>query len=255
MFSVQMSIKELTIKDLAELIGGKVEGTGQGTVNWIAEPDLADENHLTFATSESRIHQLATSRAAVAIVDEHSEVPELTMPLIRVENIQESIAKVLDFFAAAEELPAKGLHPGSTVGPDVQLPEDVRVGPNVSIGARTRIGNGTVLLGSVCIGSDVQIGSDSFLCEGVVVRYGCRIGNRVRIGSNTVIGYDGLGFFFQDGEHRKVTHIGNVVIEDDVEIGACSCVDRAKFGSTLIGTGTKIDNMVQIAHNVQTGKS
>jgi UDP-3-O-[3-hydroxymyristoyl] glucosamine N-acyltransferase len=106
----------------------------------------------------------------------------------------------------------------------------------------------------VCLGRDVRVGGECRLHEGVVVRHGCTLGERVEIGPNSVIGQDGFGYYFQDGAHHKVPHIGTVVIEDDVEIGACSCVDRAKFGATRIGAGTKIDNLVQIAHNVETGR-
>ena len=103
------------------------------------------------------------------------------------------------------------------------------------------------------VGAGATLGRDVVLLEGAVVRYGCVLGDRVRIGSNSVIGYDGFGYYHLDGVHHKIPHAGNVVIEDDVEIGACSCVDRAKFGSTRICAGAKIDNLVQIAHNVHIG--
>jgi len=131
---------------------------------------------------------------------------------------------------------------------------DVRIGPFVVVGERAVVSAGCVLAAGVKLGSDVTLGENCVLFENVVVRWGCRLGNRVRVGAGSVIGYDGFGYSTRKGQHIRVRHVGTVEIEDDVDLGACSCVDRAKFGVTRVGVGTKIDNLVQVAHNVQTGR-
>ncbi|HPS52919.1 MAG TPA: UDP-3-O-(3-hydroxymyristoyl)glucosamine N-acyltransferase, partial [Phycisphaerae bacterium] len=174
--------------------------------------------------------------------------------LIRVDDVEAAIAALLAVIAPGEDLPPVGIHGSAVVAQDAELAPDVAVGPCVVIGGNARIGRGTVLCAGVKIGRDAVVGENCVLAEGAVLRYGCVLGNRVRIGCNSVIGQDGYGYFFRNGVHNKIIHAGNVVVEDDVEIGACSCVDRAKWGSTRIGAGTKIDNLVQVAHNVQIGR-
>ena len=170
------------------------------------------------------------------------------------ENVQAAVAALLGKLAVPTHLPPAGVDKTATVAADAELGEAVAVGPNVVVAPRAKIAAGTVLCANVVVGADAEIGPDCLLREGVCVLDGCKLGARVHIGPNSVIGYEGFGYYFADGAHRKVPHAGNVVIEDDVEIGACSCVDRAKFGSTRIGAGTKIDNLVQVAHNVQIGR-
>ena len=127
------------------------------------------------------------------------------------------------------------------------------MGPFCVVGAAAKVGDRSVLCAGVCLGAGVVIGEDSVLFEGVVVRPRCIVGRRVRIGPHSVIGHDGFGYYTAGGVHRRIPHAGTVIIEDDVELGACTCVDRAKFGATRIGAGTKIDNLVQIAHSVRIG--
>jgi UDP-3-O-[3-hydroxymyristoyl] glucosamine N-acyltransferase len=124
----------------------------------------------------------------------------------------------------------------------------------VAIGPGAAIADKVVICANATIGRDVEIGEKTVIFEGTVIKSRCRIGRRVRIGPNCVVGFDGFGYYQADGKHNLIAHIGNVVIEDDVDLGACVCVDRAKFGSTRVGEGTKVDNLVQIAHNVQIGK-
>ncbi len=155
-----------------------------------------------------------------------------------------------------EEPPAvyPGVHPTAVVDPTARSGANVSIGPHAVIGPQTQIGDDTVLQAGVFIGQGTRIGCDCVVWPHVVIRERCFIGNRVIIHPNTTIGADGFGYEFVGGRHVKVPHIGNVVIEDDVEIGANSCVDRAKFSSTRIGAGSKIDNQVQIAHNVEIGQ-
>jgi len=249
-----MRHEPLTVGLIAELLGGTVEGNPSVEIATIASLESAGASDVTFAADEKRAALLAKSSAAAAIVTDDSPAGAERMSLIRVKNVEAAVARLLEYLSGPEELPAVGVASTAVVANDAQVPADVRIGPGVVVGPRAKIGQRCVLCANVCLGADVEIGDDTVLCEGVVVRWGCCLGSRVRIGPNTVIGYDGFGYYHADGVHQKVSHIGIVVIEDDVEIGACSCVDRAKFGSTRIAAGTKIDNLVQIAHNVQIGR-
>ena len=242
----------LTVGQVAELVGGTVEGDGSVQIVRIASLDEAGPEELTFAADEKRAGLVARSKAGAAIVGRSA--PRAAMPLIRVDNVQAAVARLLAHLAGPEDLPPVGIDASAIVSPDAEVASDAAVGPGVVIGPRARVGGGCALCANVTVGADVVLGTGVVLFEAVVIRSGCRIGHRVRIGPNSVIGSDGFGYYFTDGVHHKVPHIGNVVIEDDVEIGACSCVDRAKFGSTRIGAGTKIDNLVQVAHNVQIGR-
>jgi len=247
-----MADGNLTVREIAELVGGTVDGDGGRKLTRLAPMDEAGPDELTFATDARREARLAESRAGAAIVG--VSAPQAPMPLIRVDNVQAAVARLLGHLAEPEDLPRKGVHPSAVVDPSATVSPLAAIGPNVVIGPRAKIGAGCTLCANVTIGADVTLGEDVLLWEGVVIRRDCHLGSRVRVGPNTVIGYDGFGYYQDDGVHRKIPHIGKVVIEDDVEIGACSCVDRAKFGETRIGKGTKIDNLVQVAHNVRVGR-
>ncbi len=242
----------MTVRQVAEMVGGTVEGDGSVELDGVGAIDSAGPGELTFAEDARRAALLPASGAGAALVGADCE--SCPMPLIRVENVPSALATVLTHLAGEDDLPAAGVHPSATVAPDAELADGVAVGPGVVIGERAKIAAGCVFRANVSIGADVEVGQETVLHEGVVVRRGCRIGSRVRIGPNSVIGYDGFGYYTTGGVHNLIPHTGNVVIEDDVEIGACSCVDRAKFGCTRIGAGTKIDNLVQVAHNVQVGE-
>jgi len=247
-----MPEKPMTLCALAELVGGIVEGDGAVEIRAVASIDSAGPGELTFATDEKHAAKLGESKAAAAIVAEHpSDAP---MPLIRVGDVQAAVAAVLAHFAGPEELPPPGIHAGAVIAEDAKVADGVAIGPGVVVGPRAIIGAKSVLCPNATVGAEAALGRDNVLFEGAAVRWGCRMGDRVRIGPNTVIGFDGFGYYFADGVHHRIPHTGNVVIGNDVDIGACSCVDRAKFGSTRIGDGTKIDNLVQVAHNVQIGK-
>ncbi len=243
-----------TIREIAEWIGASVQGDDSVEVISLASLTEAQAGELTFAVGEKHTAKLAQSLAAAAIVARDASVGEdCKIPLLRVENVQEAMGRLLGALAPPEDLPGAGISPSATIDKSATLAPDAAIGPNVVIGPRAAIGAGTALCAGVQIGTEASIGEKCVLCEGVVVRRGCCIGDRVRIGSNSVVGYDGFGYYFDGKEHRKIPHAGNVVIEDDVELGACVCVDRAKWGSTRIGAGSKIDNLVQIAHSVQVG--
>ena len=244
---------EQTVQHIADSLGARVEGDAATVVSRLASLGDAVAGELTFASSAKHVGALAASGAAAAIVPDDLDVGAATMTLIRVADLDCAIATLLGSLSDPEDLPATGVHPSAVVDPAASLAAGVRIGAGVVIGAGAVVGENTALYAGVKLGRDVVVGRDCVLCENAVVRYGCELGDVVRIGPSTVIGYDGFGYFFRDGVHNKVPHVGNVVIESGVEIGACACVDRAKFGSTRVGAGTKVDNFVQIAHNVQVG--
>jgi UDP-3-O-[3-hydroxymyristoyl] glucosamine N-acyltransferase len=240
------------LRELAELVGGRVEGDASVIVTGIAPLDAAGPGELTFA-DDRHAAELANCRASAALVGQKAQ--SASMPLVRVASVQAAVGKVLGLVAGPEDLPPVGRHPTAIIAPDAAVGPDAAIGPGVVIGAGASVGPRSVLCANVCLGAGVAVGADTVLFEGVVVRRGCRLGDRVRVGPNSVIGFEGFGYYFEAGAHRRVPHGGVVVIEDDVELGACTCIDRAKFGATRIGAGTKVDNLVQIAHNVRVGRN
>jgi UDP-3-O-[3-hydroxymyristoyl] glucosamine N-acyltransferase len=250
--SVNMDTKRLTLREVAEIVGGSVEGDASFVAESIAPLDEAGPEDLTFADAR-HVAGLAQSKAGAAIVEADGAVDFAARPVVRVAHVQQAIYQLLCRLAEPEDLPPAGIHPTATVAPDAKLGRDVAVGPGAVVGAGAAIGDRTALCANAVVAAGCAVGEDCVLAEGAVVRSRSAIGNRVRIGPNSVIGYDGFGFQTVDGVHRRFPHIGNVVIEDDVEIDACSCIDRAKFGSTRIGRGVKIDNLVQVAHNCNIG--
>jgi UDP-3-O-[3-hydroxymyristoyl] glucosamine N-acyltransferase len=163
------------------------------------------------------------------------------------------VARLLPFFFPPDQY-APGIHPSATIAPSAQIDPTASVGPNCVIGARVRVGARSVLMGGNHVGRDCLIGDDVCLFPNVVIYAKCQIGHRVSIHAGTVIGSDGYGYVFDEGRHRKMLQVGNVIIHDDVEIGANAAIDRAALGATVIGQGTKIDNLVHVAHNVTMGR-
>ena len=244
----------LTVRVIAELVGGRLEGDETVSIRAMAAIESAGAGEITFAADQKRAARLSGSKAAAAIVAADAAV-SVGMPLIRVGDVQAAVAKLLGHWAGQPDRPAAGVHPSAVVARDAQIADTAAIGPGVTVGGGAGVGARTILRAGVSVGRGARIGADCMLAEGAIVCHDCVIGDRVIIGPNSVIGWDGFGYYYADGRHNKVPHIGNVVIADDVEIGACSCVDRAKFGSTRIGAGTKIDNLVQVAHNVQVGRN
>ncbi len=248
-----MSKFPLTVREIAAIVGGTVQGDDSVVIESVSTLEKADPTDITFATNPRYAAKLQTSAAGAAVVaDEPAEAP---MPLIRTAHVEEALAKLLGSLAGPAYRPPAGIDPTAIIDETAQVAPDAAIGPYVVIAAGAVIGKGSTLLSRVSIGENVQIGEQSFLHEGVVIKRNCSIGSRVAIGPNSVIGFDGFGYYFKDGKHNKIPHIGSVVIEDDVDIGAGTCIDRAKFDVTLIGQGTIVDNLVQIAHNVQIGRA
>jgi len=240
-----------TAAQIAEQLRGSVVGDGSVEITGFAPADLAKPGDLTFAEKESYFAAAAASAASAILVA--GEFPGAKKVLIRVPNPRVAAARLLPLFFPPDTH-APGVHATATVAASAQVDPTAHIGPGCVIGARAKIGARTVLMGGNHIGRDCQIGADGCLFPNVVIYAQCRVGNRVSIHAGTVIGADGYGYVFDEGRHRKMLQVGNVVIHDDVEIGANAAIDRAALGSTVIGAGTKIDNLVHVAHNVVMGK-
>jgi UDP-3-O-[3-hydroxymyristoyl] glucosamine N-acyltransferase len=243
---------ELTISQLAEQLGAELAGDGKKNISAVAPIESAGENDVTFATNSAHIAKLASSNAAAAIVQKRIEGADIAQLIVK--DVNSALITSLNIFAPKLKAPAKGIDPSAVIAKDVQIGPDVSIGPGVFIDNGVNIGENTVIAAGCKIGQNSKVGKNCRIDSNVVIYYNCTIGNNVVIQANTTIGSTGFGYAFINGEHRLIPHNGGVIIEDCVEIGANCCVDRAKFDNTIIGAGTKIDNLVQIAHNVKIGK-
>jgi UDP-3-O-[3-hydroxymyristoyl] glucosamine N-acyltransferase len=238
------------LRELAARLSCPVRGDDTVDVLRLAGIERAGPGDLTFLASPKYAAHLQATQAAAVIVNPEVET---ALPSLLAKNpylLYARAAQVLH----PRRLPDAGVHPTAQVHPTARLGEDVHVGALAVVGARARIGARTVLHPHSVVYEDVEIGEDSVLHSGVHVREGCRIGHRVVLQNGAVIGADGFGFArSDDGEYEKIPQLGTVVIEDDVEIGALTAVDRASLHETRIGRGTKLDNLVQIGHSVTVG--
>ncbi len=250
-----MSELNISMGRLAERLGGTLAGSGEATITGIAPLESAGENDITFVSDARHASALASTRAAGAIVagDFAADAPA-AVGLIRVPDVQWAVAEVLAMIGEDEDLPGPGVHPAAIVADDARIGDGAAIGPGAVVAAAARIGAGAVLCANAVVEAGAEIGENTILLPATVVCRRCRVGRRCRIGPAAVIGSSGFGHQFDGKAHRRFPHVGSVEIGDGVDIGACSCVDRGKFGVTRIGEGTKIDNLVQIAHNVQIGR-
>ena len=245
-------LPSISAAELARRLGGTLSGDGARVVRGVAPLDEAGLDDLSWLGSARYLPKLATSRAGVVLVPPECEVPP-GRTVIRVPDPDLALCAALRCLApAAEPVPA-GVDSAARVAPDAVV-DGAAIGPHVYIGPRAVVGPGTQLHAGVYVGADTRIGRDCVLWPNVVVREHAALGDRVIIHPNATIGADGFGYLERGGKHHKIPQIGRVVIEDDVEIGAGTCIDRARSGVTRIGRGTKIDNLVQIGHNVQVGE-
>ena len=242
---------QIRAQDVAAFLGGSVVGDADTLLSGIAGLNEAKTGDLSFLANPKYGPMLATTQASAVLVAEARE--GIRPAQIVVANPDLAFAKLVTAFGPKPIHPAVGVHPTAVIGERVQLGANVRIGPQVVIGDDAVIGDGTVLYPQVVIGAQAQVGADCVLYAHASVRERCRLGSRVILQPGAVIGSDGFGYALQDGKHTKIPQVGIVVVEDDVEIGANTTIDRARFGKTRIGAGTKIDNLVQIAHNVETG--
>jgi UDP-3-O-[3-hydroxymyristoyl] glucosamine N-acyltransferase len=243
-----------TLSDIASLLGCPAPADGGRPIRGVATLTDATGDELSFISSEAFAAQLAATRAAGVIMNRKLRIPPPPdKQLLVVDDTDLAVAKVLELFAPPVPRPPAGVDPAAAVAPSASIGPGAAIGHHVFVGERAKVGARTALHPGVYVGDDVTLGDDCVLFPNVVLRERVTVGHRVVIHAGSVLGSDGFGYRWDGARHAKVPQIGTVVVEDDVEIGSCVCIDRAKFAATRIGRGTKIDNLVQIAHNVQVG--
>jgi len=247
---MRLTIAQLANRLEAELVG-QIDGAGR-QISAVGPVETADGSEVTFVSDDKHKAALRGSRAGAVIVSAHLE--GLDKPQLVVKNVNAALIEALNIFAPKLKAATTGIDPTAKLGRGLKIAESVSVGAGVVIDDGVEIGENSAI-GSGCkIGENSKIGENCRLDSNVVIYHNCLLGNNVVIQANTTVGSTGFGYSFIEGTHRLIPHNGGVVIEDFVEIGANCCIDRAKFCNTIIGAGTKIDNLVQIAHNVVIGK-
>jgi len=241
----------MRLADLAAELGADVVGDEKFEVNGVRPLDTAEAEHLSFLHNPKYVDEAKSSSAGAILVADPESLPGRNLLVCPEPYL--ALAHALEIFHPMAR-PEAGVHPSSVVADNVSVGEGASIGPLVSVSGGASIGDRSVIGAGCVLGKGVEIGADCVLHPRVVVEDNCRIGDRCIVHSGTVIGSDGYGFATVDGVHHKVPQVGIVVLEDDVELGANVCVDRAALGETRIGRGTKVDNLVQIAHNVEIGE-
>ena len=228
---------QFTAKQIADFIGGRVEGNDNAVVNTFAKIEEGKEGAITFLSNPKYTQYVYETKASIVLINDDVELEKpVSATLIRVKNAYECVAKLLQMYAAT--LPKKtGIHPLAFVAESAEIGKDVYIGP------------------FACIGEGVKIGDGSVINPNVTIYDGCQIGKNVTIHAGSVIGADGFGFAPNQEGYEKIPQIGIVIIEDNVEIGANTCIDRSTMGQTIIHKGVKLDNLIQVAHNCEIGEN
>ncbi|HOE04783.1 MAG TPA: UDP-3-O-(3-hydroxymyristoyl)glucosamine N-acyltransferase [Bacteroidales bacterium] len=245
---------KFTAGEIAAMLQGIVEGNPGAEVCSFSKIEEGQPGSISFLANPKYTHYIYDTQASVVLVNEDfvAEKPVSTT-LIRVRNSYEALARLLQFYEE-QTGPAKGIHPQAYIHPEAQVGENVYIGPFACIEKGVSIGNNTNIYPHVFVDRNSRVGENCNIYSGVKIYHEVQIGNNCNIHSGCIIGADGFGFVPQSGsEFIKVKQVGNVIIEDNVEIGANTCVDRATLGSTIIRKGVKLDNLIQIAHNVEIG--
>ena len=240
-----------TASEIAERIGGEVVGDGGIELGGFAQADAASPGDLTFAENEKYFRLAEQSKASAILAP--GEFTSKTKTVIRVKDARIAFARVLPLLFPEKQF-APGIHPSAVIAESAQVADTATIGPNCVIGEGAAIGEQTVLEANCTVGDHSTLGQAVRLFSNVSVYSQCKLGDRVRVHAGSVIGSDGYGYVFDQDHHRKILQGGGVVIGNDVEIGANCTIDRGALGDTVIGEGTKIDNLVQIGHNVVIGK-
>jgi UDP-3-O-[3-hydroxymyristoyl] glucosamine N-acyltransferase len=244
---------KVTLEAVARAIDGTVVGDGSVEITGVAGIREAREGELTFLANPRYEPYLELTQASAVIVSENHR--NIGKPLIQNPNPYLAFLKAVRFFAGDAERPCAGVHSTAIIAPDAVIAEDASIGPHAVIESEARIGSRAIVQAGCYVGARARLGDEVLLYPNVTIREACVLGDRVIVHSGTVIGSDGFGFVRDGDVYRKLPQVGTVEIGDDVEIGANVTIDRATTGTTRIGAGSKIDNLVQIAHNVQIGKS
>ena len=246
---------EFTAKQIAELTGGRVEGNEQAAVSTFAKIEEGHEGAISFLSNPKYTHFLYDTKSTIVLVDETLELEHpVSATLIRVKSAYESVGRLLQLYEQMK--PRKtGVDALAFVSPKATIGKDVYIGAFACIGDGAIVGDGTQVYPHVVVGDGVTIGQQCLLYPNVTIYQGCRLGNRVTIHAGSVVGADGFGFAPNQEGYEKIPQIGIVVIEDDVEIGANTCIDRSTMGQTVIRRGVKLDNLIQVAHNCEVGEN
>lgn len=246
---------EFSAKQIAQFVQGTVVGDENAKVNTFAKIEEGVPGSVSFLASPKYIHYLYQTQSTIVLVDESIRVDKpVGATLIRVKNARDCVARLLQLYQSS--MPTKkGISDLAFVSAEAVVGKDVYIGPFAYIGDGVTIGDGCMVYPNACLGDGVSLGKNCKIYPNVTIYHGCKLGNNVTIHAGSVIGGDGFGFAPTANGYDKIPQIGIVTIEDDVEIGANSCVDRSTMGSTYIRKGVKLDNLVQIAHNVEIGEN
>lgn len=245
---------EFTARQIADFVNGTVEGNPEAKVTSFAKIEEGRTGAISFLSNPKYTHYLYDTQSSVVLVNNDLQLEHpVKATLIRVDNAYECVARLLQMYESMKPR-KKGIHPQACIAETAHVGEDCYVGAFAYIGENVTIGKGTQIYPHVVVEDNATIGEGCVLYPNVSVYHDCQIGYRVILHSGAVIGADGFGFAPGENGYDKIPQIGNVVIEDDVEIGANACVDRSTMGSTIVHRGAKIDNLVQIAHNVEVGE-
>ncbi len=247
------SVAACTVNEIAKIVSGDVVGDGKTLITGICGIKEAKPGDITFIANSKYQHLLETTRASAVITSK--DVCAASKPIVRTENPSLAFSRLVSRFLPSMEKHPVGISPKALVGKKAKLGKGVSVQAFAVIEDGAEIGDRTVIYAGSYIGRGTRVGNDCLFYPNVSIRERVAIGHRVVIHSGTVIGSDGFGFATVQGIHHKIPQTGTVAIEDDVEIGANVTIDRARFGRTVVGKGTKIDNLVQIAHNVEIGSN
>lgn len=247
---------EFSVKQVADLLGGTVDGDPEVKVSKLAKIEEGEPGALSFLANPKYTHHIYSTKAsAVIIASDFKAEATIAATLIRVDNPYESFAKLLSLYNDMQ-LAKSGIEQPSFIDPSAKVAADVYIGAFAYIGKNANIGAGARIYPHSYVGDNASIGAGTTLFSGVKVYHNCQIGAQCTLHAGVIIGADGFGFAPQSGtEFKKVAQIGNVILEDHVEIGANSSIDRATLGSTIIRKGVKLDNLIQVAHNVEIGQN
>lgn len=246
---------EFTAKQIAELIQGRVEGDENASINTFAKIEEGVPGAISFLSNPKYTHYIYDTKSSVVLINEDVKLDKpVSTTLIRVKNAYECVAKLLQFYESMKPV-KKGIDSLAYISPKATIGQDVYIGAFAYIGDGAVIGDGTMVYPHTVIGDGVQTGSKCVFYPNVTIYQGCKIGNNVTIHAGSVIGADGFGFAPNTEGYDKIPQIGIVIIEDNVEIGANTCVDRSTMGQTVIHKGVKLDNLIQVAHNCEVGEN
>lgn len=243
----------MKIAQLSGLLNAELIGNGDLNVTGLAHPNYAKESDITFADQEKGIDAAEKSKALSFITE--CKIKKSAKTVLIVDNLKIAATMLHNAFLEQEYIPEGKIHPTAVISKTAVIGKNVSIGPNAVIGDNTNVGDYTTIEAGCVVRQDTSIGKRCHLYPNVTIYKYVEIKNKVIIHSGTAIGSDGFGYIPYNGEIYKVPQMGKVIIEDNVEIGANSCVDRGTFGNTVIGKNTKVDNLVQIAHNVEIGKN